>query len=53
MSKSGKSAYFCHILANNLFLGTFLKIFNRFEIGAKFCVFRNIVEFLKKNNFLL
>jgi hypothetical protein len=39
MSKSGKSAYFRHIFANNFF-GTFFKnFFNGFEISVKFCVF--------------
>jgi hypothetical protein len=28
MSKSGKSAYFCHIFANNFFLVNFLKTFS-------------------------
>ncbi len=39
MSKSEKSAYFCHIFANNFFMGGFLKLFNGFEISVKFCVF--------------
>jgi hypothetical protein len=40
MSKSGKSAYFPHIFANNIFLGTFFKnFFNGFEISVKFCMF--------------
>ncbi len=39
MSKSGKSAYFRHIFANNFF-GKFLKnFFNGFEISMNLCVF--------------
>jgi hypothetical protein len=39
MSKSGKSAYFNHILANNFFFTIFKNFFNGFEISVKFWVF--------------
>jgi hypothetical protein len=53
MSKSEKSAYFCHIFANN-FLGAFFQnFFNGFEISVKFCFFLPILNFLIKNFFLL
>jgi hypothetical protein len=48
MSKSGKSAYFRHIFANNFFDTLFKDFFNGFEISVKFCVFDNHIEFLKK-----
>jgi hypothetical protein len=38
MSKSEKSANFCHIFANNFFGAFFQNFFNRFEISVKFCV---------------
>jgi hypothetical protein len=45
MSKSGKRAYFRHVLVH-------LKknFFNGFEISVKFCVFYTHLEFLKKKN---
>jgi hypothetical protein len=53
MSKSGKSAYFRHVFANNFF-GTFLKnFFNGFEIGVKSAFFDTHSEFLKKILFAL
>jgi hypothetical protein len=40
MSKSGKSAYFRHIFANNFFGCKFFEnFFNGFEIIVKFCLF--------------
>jgi len=39
MSLSGKSAYFCHVFANNFFVVYFFNFFTGFEISVKFCVF--------------
>jgi hypothetical protein len=48
MSKSRKSAYLRHVIANNFFC-TFLKyFFNGFEISVKFCVFDTFFERKKK-----
>jgi len=53
MSKSGKSAYFRHVFANNFFVCNKKKIFKGFEISVKFWVFYTHTEFLKKNFFVL
>jgi hypothetical protein len=47
MSKSGKSAYFRHIFANNFFSVNFGKLFNGFEISEKFCVFDTHIDTFK------
>jgi hypothetical protein len=39
MSKSGKTAYFGHVFANNFFWYIFLNLINGFEISEQFCVF--------------
>jgi hypothetical protein len=38
-SKSGKSAYFCQVFANNFFWYIFKNFSNRFEISAKILSF--------------
>ncbi len=50
MSKSGKSAYFRHIIVNNFFylLCIFKNFFYGFEISVKFCVFDTFIYFFPK-----
>ncbi len=45
MNKSGKSAYFRHIFANNIFF------LNGFEISMKFCVFWYLFDFFGEKVF--
>ncbi len=48
MSKSGKSAYIRHILANNFFYTFFKKIFNEFEISMNHAFFDTFFDFFQK-----
>ncbi len=50
MSKSEKSAYFCHVFANNFFLCMFLKLFQRIQNQREIlCFFYKFLFFCKKN----
>jgi hypothetical protein len=53
MSKSEKSAYFCHIFANSFLWCLFKNFLNGFEISVKFCVFDTHIEYFTLKMFLL